>query len=91
MEARALLPTAKHGRSLTVPRDAIIRKSGTAVIYTVTDSHAKMIPVRITGYSEAIVGVSAEGLVEGQHVVIKGNERLMNGQPVNILNVTDKK
>jgi hypothetical protein len=50
-----------------------------------------MIPVRITGYSETIVGVSAEGLVEGQHVVIKGNERLMNGQPVNILNVTDKK
>ena len=91
MEARALLPTGKHGRSLTVPRDAIIRKSGTAVIYTVTDSHAKMIPVRITGYSETIVGVSAEGLVEGQHVVIKGNERLMNGQPVNILNATDKK
>ena len=41
-----------------------------------------MIPVKVTGYEEKMVGVNARGLEEGMKVVVKGNERLRDGQPV---------
>jgi RND family efflux transporter MFP subunit len=91
MEAKVLLPTGRAQKSLTVSRDAIVRKSGQTFIYIIADEQARMIPVRVTGYSGGTAGVTAEGLAEGMNVVIKGNERLMNGQPVKILNGQGKK
>jgi hypothetical protein len=41
-----------------------------------------MIPVRIVGYEGMLVGVAGEPLEEGMTVVIKGNERLREGQAV---------
>jgi hypothetical protein len=43
-----------------------------------------MVPVNITGYKGMTAGVQAEGLKEGMKVVIKGNERLRDGQAVQI-------
>ena len=91
MEAKVLLPTGRSQKSLTVSRDAIVRKSGQTFIYIIADEHASMIPVRVTGYSGTTAGITADGLSEGMKVVIKGNERLMSGQPVNILNGQHKK
>lgn len=91
MEAKVLLPTGRAEKSLTVSRDAIIRKSGQTFIYIIADEHASMIPVRVTGYSGVTAGITADGLSEGMKAVVKGNERLMNGQPVNILNSQNKK
>ena len=42
-------------------------------------------PVRIIGYLEDMVGVAGEGIREGMEVVVKGNERLQDGQPVETL------
>jgi len=70
--------------AFTVPRDAIINMLGNNVIFAVSESKAKMIPVRIIGYEGVLAGIQAEGLTEGMKVIIKGNERLRDGQPVEI-------
>jgi len=43
-----------------------------------------MIPVKVAGYTGMNAGVHGEGLREGMKVVIKGNERLRDGQPVSV-------
>jgi membrane fusion protein (multidrug efflux system) len=84
MEARVRLPSDKQQKTLLVSRDALIRKSGMTFLFSVDDSKAVMIPVDVTGYSGKNIGISSEALQEGMKIVIKGNERLMNGQPVHI-------
>jgi RND family efflux transporter MFP subunit len=84
MEARVTLPSGKEENVLTVNRDAVINVFGTNAVFIVNDSKAKMVPVTITGYKGMTAGVQAEGLKEGMKVVIKGNERLRDGQAVQI-------
>ncbi len=82
MEARVFLPTGRKQETLTVPRDAVLSMFGMTVIFTVIDSKAKMIPVKVAGYKGLKAGISADGLSEGMKVVVKGNERLRDGQAV---------
>jgi RND family efflux transporter MFP subunit len=82
MEARVALPIAEKKQSLVVPRDAVITMFGRTVLFAVDESRAKMIPVKVIGYEETMAGVNAQGLKEGMKVVVKGNERLRDGQPV---------
>jgi RND family efflux transporter MFP subunit len=84
MSARVMLPTGKPRKSLVVSRDAVIAVSGQTVVYTVNDSKAKMVPVNILGYQGLIAGIEGQGLAEGMQVVVKGNERLRDGQMVSI-------
>ncbi len=84
MEARVILPVGQKQETLTVSRDAVLSMFGMTVVFAVIDSKAKMIPVKVAGYDGLNAGISAEGLSEGMKVVIKGNERLMDGQAVNI-------
>ena len=84
MEARVALPVAEKKEALIVPRDALITMFGKTVIFAVMDSKAKMIPVEVIGYEDAMAGVNASGLEEGMKVVIKGNERLRDGQGVSL-------
>ena len=86
MEARALVPSAEKRTGLTVPRDALIDKFGQNVIWVVRDSTAMMVPVQIIGYEGMRVGITGPELAEGDLVVVKGNERLREGQPVTIGN-----
>jgi len=86
MEARALVPSAEKREGLKVPRDAVIDKFGQNVIWLAKDSAAKMIPVQVIGYDGMHVAVAGPGLAEGDMVVVKGNERLREGQPVRIGN-----
>jgi multidrug efflux pump subunit AcrA (membrane-fusion protein) len=60
----------------------VITVYGNTVVYTVNDSKAVMIPVRIAGYEKMNVGIHGNGLKEGMKVIVKGNERLRPGQPV---------
>jgi membrane fusion protein, multidrug efflux system len=85
MEARAHIPVGDKTRGLLVPRDSVVSKYGKNVVFTVSESKAKMVPVKITGYTALMAGVSGRGLAEGMQVVIKGNERVRNGQRVRIL------
>jgi SOS-response transcriptional repressor LexA len=41
-----------------------------------------MIPVKVIGYEGLTTGVIANGLKDGMNVVVKGNERLRDGQMV---------
>jgi RND family efflux transporter MFP subunit len=85
MEARVSLPTMEGRKSLVAPRDAVILLSEQTVVFAVIDSKAKMIPVKVIGYQGQMAGVQGEGLSAGMKVVVKGNERLQDGQPVTVL------
>ncbi len=85
MEAKVTLPIGKKKKSLLVPRDAVIATSGNTVVFVIIDSKAMMIPVKVTGYDEMMAWVDSDKLQKGMKVVIKGNERLRDGQPVDIL------
>jgi len=82
MSARVVLPVGEHRKTLLVPRDAVITVFGQIVVYAINDSKAQMIPVRVIGYQGLVAGIEGAGLAEGMQVVVKGNERLRNGQMV---------
>jgi len=83
MSAGITLPIAEPQKALIVPRDAVISMFGRNVIFTVDDaSQARMVPVTVVGYDGMNAGVDGPGLAEGMKVVVKGNERLRDGQMV---------
>ena len=84
MEARLILPSGRKEKAMIVHRDAVITVFGNKVVFVASDSKAKMIPVKVAGYTGMNAGVHGEGLREGMKVVIKGNERLRDGQPVSV-------
>ncbi len=82
MEAVVTLPVAAARESLVVPRDALIEANGTTVVYTVVQGRAKMVPVKVVGFRDGFAGIETPVLKAGMKVVVKGNERLREGQPV---------
>jgi len=82
MSAKVTLPKGEIKKTLIVPRDAVITKFGQTVVFTAENSKATMLPVQIIGYENLNAGVAGPGLKEGMFVVVKGNERLSNGQTV---------
>ena len=84
MSARVMLPVGKSRQTQVVPRDAVIAPFGQTVVYAVKDAKARMIPVDVIGYQELIAGVQSADLAEGMQVVVKGNERLRDGQRVSL-------
>ncbi len=84
MEARVDIPSGKKERALLVPRDALVNAMGQTVVYTVVDEKAKMVPVTVTRYVGKEVAVRSDGLKTGMEVLIKGNERIRDGQPVSV-------
>jgi RND family efflux transporter MFP subunit len=85
MSARVVLPVGKPRQTLVVPRDAVIAPFGQTVVYVVKDTKARMIPVDVIGYQALIAGVQSPNLAEGMQVVVKGNERLREGQNVSLV------
>ena len=85
MSARVVLPTGKPQKTLVVPRDAVISARGQTAVYAVQNSKAQMIPVNVIGYQNLLAGVEGPGLAEGMQGVVKGNERLRNGQTVSLI------
>jgi len=84
MEARVDIPSGEKEKTLLVPRDALVTTNGQAVVFTVVDAKAKMVPVTVTRYEGKEVAVGANGLKAGMEVLIKGNERIRDGQPVSV-------
>jgi len=82
MEAYAQLPNGPKKQSLLVPRDAVIKQFGQDVLFIASDGKAKMIPILISGYQGIQTAVSGSGLSEGMQVVVKGNERIRDGQAI---------
>ena len=80
--ATVTLPTAAARPALIVPRDAVISSAGRTVVFVVQEAKTRMVPVSVIGFDGLAAGVAGEGLSEGMQVVVKGNERLRDGQEV---------
>lgn len=85
MEAKVKLPGGTKVSTLMIPRDAVLNTFGKTVVVAVIEGKAKLIPIKIIGYQGTKVGVNSKNISEGMNVVVKGNERLSNGQSLNIL------
>ena len=85
MEARVRLPVGERINTLMVPRDAVVNMSVKTVVFSVVDEKAMIIPTQVVGYKGMKAGVNAQKISKGMKVVVKGNERLRNGQPVIII------
>jgi RND family efflux transporter MFP subunit len=86
MEARVNLPAGERKKGIIVPRDAVINRFGSNVAFTVSDSKAKMIKVKVISYMGLSAGIESDELKEGMKVITKGNERIMDGHNVQIQN-----
>jgi len=82
MEAHAQLPNGPKLDGLLVPRDAVVKQFGADVIFLAVDGAAKMVPVQVKGYQGMQVAVSGPEIEVGAQVVIKGNERIRDGQGI---------
>lgn len=82
MEAYAQLPNGPKLQGLLVPRDAVIKQFGNDVLFLAVEGAAKMVPVQIKGYQGMQVAVEGAGIAAGAQVVIKGNERIRDGQAI---------
>jgi len=82
MEAKAQLPNGPKIGGLLVPRDAVINQFGRNIIFIADNGIAKMIPVQIRGYQGMQVSVENQALTAGAQVVVKGSERIRDGQAI---------
>ncbi len=85
MEARVTLPVGKIINTFFVPRDAVLTQFGRTMVVSVIDSKAAIIPVQVVGYQGMKAGINGKKISKGMKVVVKGHERLRDGQPVNII------
>ncbi|PHQ64843.1 MAG: efflux transporter periplasmic adaptor subunit [Sulfurimonas sp.] len=76
------VPTLKKEKVLLVPRDAVIKRFGNFVVFSVVQGKAMMIPVSVINYTQNEAAISAQGLKVGMKVIIKGNERVFPNMPV---------
>ncbi len=84
MEARATFNLGTQKDALLVPKDAIVTSGASRIVFVVAGSVAQPINVKVAGYYDGNVAV--EGPIKpGDLVVIRGNERLRPGQPVQVL------
>ena len=84
MLVRATLTLKKTFRSLAVSKDAVVRDGERTFVYTVADGHAAQVPVRARARLGTWVAIEGDGLAAGQRVVVRGNERLFPGSPVQV-------
>ncbi len=75
------LPTGNDGDVVTVHKDAVLTRKGKTLVYLVDGDDAAIRPVRL-GEAVGIRLIVVSGLVPGDLVVVRGNERLMPGQKV---------
>jgi multidrug efflux pump subunit AcrA (membrane-fusion protein) len=85
MEAVVEIPSGRKEKALLVPRDALVTATGQTVVFTVVDGRAKRVPVTVNRYLGKEVAVRTTELETGMEVLIKGNERLTDGQPVRVV------
>jgi RND family efflux transporter MFP subunit len=85
MGAHMRLPSGKPVQGIIVPRDAVLPHRGQNVVWVNRNGTAGMVPVELLAYKGLNAAVKPAGrapLKPGMQVVVKGNERLRPGQPV---------
>ena len=78
------VPIEWTDRGVKIPRDALIVDPEQARLVRVVDGKAEVLSVEVLVSTETEALVQAEGLSEGDTVVIRGNERVRPGQAVRI-------
>lgn len=82
MLVRAVLALEGTFSSLGITKDAIVRQDNRTLVYTVADGVATEVEVETRGSSGMMVAIDGDGLEVGQQVIVRGNERLIDGSPV---------
>lgn len=89
MEARVDVPSGDQVDAVLVPRDAVMLTQGRHQLWVNAQGAAAPVPVEVLAYkgSQAALRALENGgvLHDGVEVVIKGNERLRPGQPLDIV------
>ena len=85
MTADVHVPIGAAEACLVVPRDAVIMDAGQNLLFLVKDGKASRVAVTVLGYDGNLAGVKGEGIAAGLPVVVKGQERLRDGQSVAVL------
>jgi multidrug efflux pump subunit AcrA (membrane-fusion protein) len=81
--ARVTLQVGEQQNALMVPKDAIVTQGPRHLVYVVREGKAVSVPVQRTAFHEGFAVVTGS-LQPGEQVVIRGNERLRPGQPVQV-------
>lgn len=76
------VPTLKKQKVLLVPRDAVIKRFGSYVVFSVVDEKAVMLNVKVVNYSQNEAAILSDELSAGERVVTKGNERIFPNMSV---------
>jgi membrane fusion protein, multidrug efflux system len=84
MLARVNLQLGLRRSTLLVPKDSVITRGAKTYLFTVHDGTAKQVFVTTDLTQGDLIEVSG-ALEEGQMVVIRGNERIRDGQPVQVV------
>lgn len=86
MLARAVLPTGSRVRMPLVPKDALVLNGSRRYVFVVADATSEQPTVQLVPVT---LGIADAGLIQvegdlksGQLVVVRGNERLKDGQSV---------
>jgi RND family efflux transporter MFP subunit len=83
MEARVTFNLGSQTKALLVPKDAVVTANGGRMVFVVDNGVVRSVTISIVGTYGTNVAVNSS-LKPGDQVVVRGNERLMPGQPVAI-------
>ena len=84
MEARVTFNLGTTKKALLVPKDAIVRAGANRMVVVVDGGVAQPVNIDVLGYYDGNVAIAGP-VAPGVQVAIRGNERLMPGQPVQIV------
>ena len=87
MVSRVTLSVGAPYEALVIPKDALVLRGGREFVFLVNEGKVSQIPVTPLLHMDKLVEVAGE-LQAGMTVVVEGNERLLPGQPVRILEPT---
>jgi RND family efflux transporter MFP subunit len=90
MEAAVTFGLADQKDALLVPKDAVVTAGNDRMVYVIMDNKALPVMVVVQGYYDGSAAVEGS-LSPGTPVVIRGNERLRPGQPVQVVEGPDIK
>jgi membrane fusion protein (multidrug efflux system) len=84
MLGRAILPIGDSYKAILIPKDALVLSGTGAAVYVIVNQSARLIPVKTGSAHGDLIEVKGD-LTGGLKVVVRGNERLRPGQPVQIV------
>jgi RND family efflux transporter MFP subunit len=90
MLSHVTLSLGKPYPALLVPKDALVNRNNQRFVFVYQNDIVKLIRLDVKGYHGGMADVSGE-LKPGLLVVIRGNERLRDGQKVLVIQETSPK